>query len=123
MTHHLTKRVDAVCGKDYLGKLVEVTIDRPAGTTHPKHKTIFYPINYGYITNTVGGDGEELDAYVLGIDYPLTTFVGRCIAVVERLEENDDKLIVVPDGQTLSDQEIEEQILFQEQYFEHKIVR
>ncbi len=123
MTHHLTKRVDAVCGRDYLGKLVEVTIDRPAGTTHPKHKAIFYPINYGYIANTVSGDGEELDAYVLGIDYPLTTFAGRCIAVVERLEENDDKLIVVPDGQTLSDQEIEEQILFQEQYFEHKIVR
>ena len=51
---------------DYLDKALEVKIDRPLGSKHPKHGFI-YPINYGYVPNTISGDGEELDCYVLGI--------------------------------------------------------
>ena len=42
--------------KTYLGKEVKVIIDRPLGSCHPKFDMI-YPINYGYIPNTVAGDG------------------------------------------------------------------
>ena len=42
-----------------LGKIVKVTVDRPMGTYHPKHKDIYYPINYGYIEGIMAPDGEE----------------------------------------------------------------
>ncbi|MBQ6313868.1 inorganic diphosphatase [Candidatus Saccharibacteria bacterium] len=66
---------------NYIGKVLGVKIDRPLGPRHPKHGFI-YPINYGYVPDTVSGDGEELDCYVLGVFEPVDEFVGKCIAVV-----------------------------------------
>lgn len=106
---------------DFLGKIVTVKMDRPLGTKHPKHGFI-YPVNYGFIPNTVSGDGEELDAYVLGPKVPLDTFTGRCTAIIHRTDDDDDKLIVVPDGQKPTDTEIEKQTKFQEQWFKHIII-
>lgn len=97
-------------------------MDRPLGTRHPKHGWK-YPVNYGYIPGTVSGDGEELDAYVLGPDVPLDEFTGRCIAIIHRTNDNDDKLVVVPDGLDLDDKTIEQETSFQEQWFEHIIIR
>ncbi len=107
---------------EYLGKLVTVKIDRPLGTKHHKHGFV-YETNYGFIPNTLSGDGEELDAYILGVDNPLEEFEGKCIAVVERTNDNDDKLIVVPEGVNFSDEEIEKQVAFQEKWFSHIIIR
>ena len=106
----------------FLGKIVNVKMDRPLGTKHPKHGFV-YPVNYGFVPNTVSGDGEELDAYVLGPNVPLDTFTGRCMAIIHRTDDNDDKLIVVPDGQNPTDKEIEEKTKFQEQWFKHIIIR
>jgi inorganic pyrophosphatase len=97
-------------------------MDRPLGTKHPKHGFI-YEINYGFIPNTISGDGEELDAYVLAVDEPMDEFTGRCIAIIHRTDEDDDKLIVVPDGLDLGDEYIESDIAFQEKWFKHIIVR
>ncbi|MBD5391879.1 inorganic pyrophosphatase [bacterium] len=108
--------------KQYLYKIVTVKMDRPLGTRHPKHGWE-YPVNYGYIPETVSGDGEELDAYVLGPDVPLAEFTGRCIAIIHRTNDNDDKLVVLPDGLDLDDQTIEQETAFQEQWFEHVIIR
>ena len=108
--------------KQYLYKIVTVKMDRPLGTRHPKHGWE-YPVNYGYIPGTVSGDGEELDAYVLGFDVPLDEFTGRCIAIIHRTNDNDDKLVVVPDGLDLDDDTIEQETNFQEQWFEHVIIR
>lgn len=47
--------------KKYIGKMVEAKIDRPMGTGHPKFPESIYPINYGYLPNTISGDGKELD--------------------------------------------------------------
>ena len=105
---------------EYLGKELNVVIDRPLGSTHPKFG-FYYPINYGYIPDTISGDGEELDAYVLLIDTPLKEFNGVCIAVVKRNEEDDDKLIIIPKGKTISKDEIEKQIAFHEKWFTHKL--
>ena len=106
----------------FLGKIVTVKMDRPLGTKHPKHGFV-YPVNYGFIPNTLSGDGEELDAYVIGINKPLDTFTGRCYAIIHRTDDDDDKLVVAPDGQNPTDQEIEEKTKFQEQWFKHIIVR
>ena len=106
----------------FLGKIVTVKMDRPLGTKHPKHG-FTYPVNYGFIPNTISGDGEEIDAYVLGPDIPLDTFTGRVCAIIHRTDDDDDKLVVVPDGKNVTDQEIEEKTKFQEQWFKHIIVR
>ena len=107
--------------KEYLGKVVEVKMDRPLGSKHPKHGFI-YPVNYGYIPNTVSGDGEELDAYVLGEFEPLDTFTGKVIAIIHRVNDNDDKLVVVREGKNYTDEQIRALTEFQEQYFKTEII-
>ena len=107
---------------NYLDKILEVKIDRPLGSKHPKHGFI-YPVNYGYIPNTISGDGEELDCYVLGIHEPIETFKGKCIAIIHRLNDNDDKLIIAPENKSFSNNEIRVLTEFQEQYFKSKILR
>jgi inorganic pyrophosphatase len=107
---------------EYLNKKIKVTIDRKMGSKHPKHGFI-YPINYGYVPNTISGDGEELDCYVLGVFEPLDEFEGNCIAIIHRLNDNDDKLIIVPDNKNFSNSEIEVLTEFQERFFEHEIIR
>lgn len=106
---------------DYLGKIVNVKIDRPMGSKHPNHQFI-YPVNYGYIPGTISGDGEELDAYVLGEFEPLETFEGRVIAYVHRLNDDDDKLVVVRDGVDYSVEQINALTEFQERWFERSII-
>lgn len=95
---------------------------RPLGSKHPKH-SFTYEVNYGYIPNTKSADGEELDAYVLGVDKPLTEIKGICIAVIRRIDDDDDKLIVTPNGEDFSDAEIKKLTEFQEKWFKHVILR
>ena len=108
--------------KDYIGKEISIKIDRPFGSKHHKHGFI-YPVNYGYVPNTISGDGEELDAYLLGVFEPVTEFEGECIAIIHRTNDDDDKLVVVPKGKYYSDDAINALTEFQEQYFEHIIIR
>ena len=108
--------------KNYLGKIVKIKIDRLFGSRHPKHGFI-YPINYGYVPNTISGDGEELDAYLLGVFEPVEEFEGECIAIIHRTNDDDDKLVIVPKGKYYSDDAINALKEFQEQYFEHIIIR
>ena len=85
----------------FLGAEVTIKIDRPVGSKHPKWNFI-YPVNYGFVPGTKSGDGEEIDAYVLGVHEPLKEFTGICIAVIHRLDDNDDKLVLTPDGWELT---------------------
>ena len=105
----------------YLGKEVEIKIDRPLGTTHPKHKSIVYSVNYGYIPHIIGGDGEELDVYLLGVNEAVSQYTATVIAVIHRLNDNEDKLVAAPKGITLTKEQIKEAVYFQEQYFESEI--
>ena len=104
-----------------LGKIVKVIIDRPLGSHHPKHKDIIYSVNYGYIPGIMASDGEEQDAYVLGIDIPLAEFIGKIIAIIHRKNDNEDKWIVAPNNLFLSHEEIINAVHFQEQYFDIEI--
>lgn len=108
--------------KDYLGKNIDVLIDRKLGTKHPKHN-IYYSVNYGYVPNTVSGDGEELDVYLLGVFEPVDEYNGKCIAIIHRIDDNDDKLIIVPNDRIYSNEEIEVLVEFQERFFKHEIWR
>ena len=108
--------------KKYLGRLLDIEVDREFGSKHPKYGFI-YPVNYGYVHNTISGDGEELDCYLLGVFEPVKTFKGKCIAIVHSTNDDDDKLIIVPENKEYSDDAINALVEFQEQYFEHIIVR
>lgn len=97
-------------------------MDRPLGSKHPKHG-FEYKANYGYIPNTKSPDGEELDAYFLGTNKPLKKAKGNCIAIIHRTDDDDDKLVIVPNGVQLTDEEINKLTKFQEQWFKHVIIR
>lgn len=106
----------------YLDRVVKVIIDRPRGSRHPRHPGLVYPVNYGYVPSTLSGDGESVDAYVLGVDVPISEIDGLVIGVVLRRDDAEDKLVVAPEGRPYSAQEIRHGVAFQERYFESHVV-
>ncbi len=104
-----------------IGSTVRVIVDRPLGTFHPKHKDICYSVNYGYIPDVLAPDGEEQDAYILGVNKPVKEFVGRVIAIIHRFDDVEDKWVVAPEGASFTKDEIMKQVAFQEQYFRTEI--
>ncbi|MBE6626889.1 MAG: inorganic pyrophosphatase [Ruminococcaceae bacterium] len=105
-----------------IGDKVKVIVDRPLGSSHPKYPDLVYPINYGYIEGIVGGDGEWQDAYVLGIDVPVSEFHGVVIAVIHRKNDCEDKWVVAPNRVSFTRDEIKLAVHFQEQYFKSEIL-
>lgn len=107
----------------FLGKIVKIKIDRPLGSRHPKYNLI-YEVNYGFVPDTKAPDGKEIDAYLLGVDKPVEEFTGKCVAVIHRLNDDDDKLVIVPENfKDMTDEEIIEAVNFQEKWFDTKIIR
>ena len=108
--------------REYLGKTVTVTIDRPIGFHHvTKGIHLDYTINYGFLPGVIGGDGEEQDVYILGVSQPLTTFTGRIIGVVRRKDDNEDKFVAAPEGMIFRSEQIRKEIDFVEKYFDSTI--
>ena len=97
--------MNKIIATDFIGKTVNIEMDRPLGTRHPKYG-FMYCVNYGYIPDTISGDGEELDAYLLGVFEPVQSYIGKCIAVIHRINDDDDKLVVVPEGKNYTDEPI-----------------
>lgn len=100
------------------GKTVHVEVDRPIGY---QHGDIVYPINYGYLPGVIAGDGEEQDAYILGVSKPIFSFDGRVIGVIRRRNDQEDKLVVAPEGMYFHQAQIAEAVHFQEQFFDDNI--
>lgn len=104
-----------------LGRIVTVTVDRPLGSTHPQHKDMIYPVNYGYIKGVIAPDGEEQDAYILCVEEPVAEFTGRIIAVINRRDDVESKWVVAPEDMVLYEPQIRAQVDFTEQYFDSKM--
>lgn len=100
---------------------VTVTVDRPLGSYHPDYPDLYYPINYGYIKGTIAADGEEEDAYILGVSEPVSEFTGKIIAIIKRENDVEYKWVVAPEGKVFTRNEIANLTYFQEQYFKSKI--
>ena len=108
--------------RPYLGQTVTIDIDRPIGYIHHKgEKTLVYPINYGYIPDVLGGDGEELDVFLLGVDHPVETYTGRIIGIIYRADDVEDKLIMAPEGVTFTVEEMTAAVHFQEKYYQSRV--
>lgn len=104
-----------------MGEMVKVIVDRPLGSYHPEHKDLYYPVNYGYIEGVMALDGEEQDAYIIGVNEAVKEFTGKIIAVVHRLDDVEEKWVVAPEGVSYTKEEIFEFVKFQEQYFQSEI--
>ena len=109
----------------YLGKTVTVTVDRPIGSPHPNYPNTVYPVNYGYIEGVTASDGEEQDAYILGVDEPVGEFKGVVVGVICRENDNEDKWVVVPEnlsGTSICwECNIVKAVEFQEKFFKSKL--
>ncbi len=105
-----------------LRKIVRVVIDRPLGSTHPDYPDTVYPVNYGYIEGIPGGDGEPQDAYVLGPKKPIADVLGYVLAIIHRIDDNEDKWVVAPLGERVLTPDIRKQTAFQEKYFKSYLV-
>lgn len=100
-----------------IGRTVTVAVDRPLGSRHPEYPELIYLVNYGYIPGILAGDGEEQDAYILGVEEPVRTFTGRVIAVIHRLDDAEDKWVLAPAGSVYTAEQIAAATAFQERYF------
>lgn len=105
-----------------LGKTVKVIVDRPKGSRHPNFENLIYEVNYGYIQGIYGGDGEEQDAYILGVDKPVSEFSGKVIAIIHREDDVEEKWVVCSEDMHFTKDEIIRQTNFQEKYFNIKII-
>ena len=111
-----------VDAQSFLGQVVRIEIDRPMGSRHPKWGFI-YPVNYGFMSGVPAPDGDDLDAYLLGVFEPVDVYTGRCVAVIRRLDDDDDKLVVVPAGRIYTDDQIMALTEFQERFFTSVVIR
>ena len=119
---HLTHQEREALIRRYLGRTVDVVIDRPVGFVHhTKGITLHYTINYGFLPGVTGGDGEEQDVYILGVAEPLERFRGRIIAVIRRKDDNEDKFVAAPEGMEFHQAQIAEAVRFVERYFDSRI--
>ena len=96
-------------------------MDRPLGSKHPQYG-FEYPVNYGYVPNTISGDGMAIDAYVLKENEALSNFTGEVVAIIHRRDDVEDKLIVIADTKGISKEEIIAMTHFQEQYFDSIVI-
>lgn len=109
--------------KELIGRTFSMTVDRPLGSCHPRYPEMIYPINYGYLPDTMAGDGMQQDVYLLGVNRPVETFSGVIIAILQRADDVEDKLVMAPAGVHFSDEEILKQVHFQERYFKTTLHR
>lgn len=109
-----------ILAKKYLGKEVKIKIDRPMGSVHPRFDKLKYTSNYGYLEGVKAPDGDNLDAYLLNIYEPVSEYEGIVIAIVHRLNNDDDKLVIIPKDQSISDEEIDKAVEFQEKWSKSK---
>lgn len=105
-----------------IGEFVKVTVDRPFGSYHPEHKDMYYPINYGYIEGIIAPDGEEQDAYILGVDEPVKEFKGKIIAIIRRSDDVEEKWVVAPEGAEYTADEIMKQVEFTEKFYDSTVI-
>jgi inorganic pyrophosphatase len=49
-----------------LASTAKVVVDRPKNSEHPKFSDFVYPLDYGYLDGTTGGDGAGVDVWLGG---------------------------------------------------------
>lgn len=97
---------------------MKIKIDRPLDSKH----NFIYSLNYGFIPNTIAGDGEKIDVYIIGEFEPLETYEGYVVAIIKRLNDIEDKLVVCKELNKYNKEQIKTLVEFQERFFESTII-
>ncbi len=105
----------------WLDKTIEIRIDRPMGSAHPRKPSLIYPINYGYIPGVPGGDGSDQDVYLMGVDQPVEAYTARVIGVIHRRDDVEDKLVAAPEGMVFTQDQIAQAVNFVERFFDSRV--
>jgi inorganic pyrophosphatase len=58
-----------------LSETSRLVIERPAGSPHPGHPEVRYPLDYGFLDGAAGGDGKPLDVWRGSLPTPVVTGV------------------------------------------------
>ena len=103
-----------------IGERYKVIVDRPMGSIHPEFPDIVYEVNYGYVDGILAADGEEQDAYILGIDEPIEEFEGTLIAIIHRINDVENKWVIA--NKNLTKEEIYNKVSFVEKYFKVEVL-
>ena len=103
-----------------IGKSFKVIVDRPLGSVHPNFPDLVYEINYGYIEGIIAADGEEQDAYILGVDEAVSEYEGKLIAIIRRLNDVENKWVI--SNENFSKDEILDKVKFMEKFFKIEIL-
>lgn len=75
---------------DFWGRLDQlidtctVVIDRPRDSRHPRYPDLIYPLDYGYLDGTTGGDGQGLDVWRGSLTEPALGAVVCTVDAVKR---------------------------------------
>lgn len=70
----------------------------------------------------MAGDGEEVDTYVIGEFEPLEVFEGYVIAIIHRLNDNEDKFVVCKEEDKYGIEQIKALTEFQKRFFKSEII-
>lgn len=103
-------------------RVVHVIIDKPKGTSDLDFKSITYPVDCGYVDNYYRQkDGTPLRCYILHNNNEENEIYGRIVAHVKRLNDIEDRYVVVPYNIKIRKKDIIEKIRFIEDYYEFKV--
>ncbi len=69
-----------------------IVIDRPEGSSHPRFPESIYPLDYGYLDGTSGGDGSGIDVWRGSMDHKAV--VGVIITIDLLKSDTEIKILV-----------------------------
>ncbi len=69
----------------------QIIIDRPKGSAHPRFPSLIYPVDYGYLSDTVSMDGGGIDVWRGSLPQPT---VDAIICTVD-LKKRDSEMKVL----------------------------
>ncbi len=77
---------------DELIQSSEFVIDRPKGTPHPRYPDLIFPLDYGYLKGTTGGDGDGIDVWMGTAAHSKLTAVANTVDMKKR--DAEIKLVI-----------------------------
>ncbi len=78
-----------------LDELIEsskIVLDRPKGSRHPRYTNIIFPLDYGYLEGTSGGDGDGIDIWCGTAGHRRLTAIACTVDMVKK--DTEIKLII-----------------------------
>lgn len=70
----------------------EIIIDHPKGTAHQRYPHLIFPLDYGYLEGTTGGDGQGIDIWIGTAGHRKLTAIASTVDMMKK--DAEIKLII-----------------------------